>query len=138
MPLMVFHGILSFLVSFGIEQATDNSFFASFVAALTVSTVAGLVSRFTGRQALGDTFAGLFALVPGIYIIESFFQGALRGDFKDTGSVLLNLVLKAVIIGVGSWCGTLLCAPNILGTNAGILSSSEAKKNDGLGAVLYI
>jgi uncharacterized membrane protein YjjB (DUF3815 family) len=87
---------------------------------------------------LGDTFAGLFALVPGIYIIESFFQGALRGDFKDTGSVLLNLVLKAVIIGVGSWCGTLLCAPNILGTNAGILSSSEAKKNDGLGAVLYI
>lgn len=138
MPLMVFHGILSFLVSFGIEQATDNSFFASFVAALTVSTVAGLVSRFTGRQALGDTFAGLFALVPGIYIIESFFQGALRGDFKDTGSVLLNLVLKAVIIGVGSWCGTLLCAPNILGTNTGILSSSEAKNNDGLGAVLYI
>ena len=137
MPLMAFHGILSFVMSFAVEQATDDGFLASFAAALTVSTVAGLVSRFTGRQALGDTFTGLYALVPGIYIIESF-QGALRGDFEDVGNVLLTLVLKAVIIGVGSWCGTLLCAQNVLGTNTGILSSSEAKTNEGLGAMLYI
>lgn len=102
LPLMTFHGILSFIVSWAVEQASGESFFGSFIAALTVSTVAGLVSRFTGRQALGDTLTGLYALVPGIYITESFFAGAIQEDFEEASTFMLKLVLKAVIIGVGS------------------------------------
>lgn len=102
----------------------------SFIAALVVSTVAGIVSRFTGRQALvrqgpravfamvtclivlkiilsrllqGDTFTGLYALVPGIYVTKSFFAGAFQGKIvEDSSTFLQTLILKAVIVGVGS------------------------------------
>lgn len=139
LPLMTVHGIIAYVVSYAVEHATNDSYIASFVAALTTSTVAGLVSRFTGRQALGDTFTGLFALVPGIYITEGFFAFAL-GKAEDISALFFNLVLKAVVIGVGSWCGTLLCAPTNLGTNIGILNSVSKKGtgNGNLGAVLYI
>jgi uncharacterized membrane protein YjjB (DUF3815 family) len=140
LPLMAVHGIIAYMVSYAVERAAGNSYISSFVAALTTSTVAGLVSRFTGRQALGDTFTGLFALVPGIYITEGIFAFALDNEDVDVSALFFNLVLKAVVIGVGSWCGTLLCAPTNLGTNAGILNS-VSKKGAGsgnLGAMLYI
>ena len=138
LPLMATFGVLSFVISWAVENVSNNGFLGSFVAALTTSTVAGVVSRFTGRQALGDTFTGLFALVPGIYVIEGLFAAATGGGYED-GSFFITLILKAVIIGVGSWCGTLLCAPTHLGTNTGILSSQTKQDSEvSLGAMLYI
>ena len=138
MPLMALHGVLAFIVSWAIDNVTNNSYFGSFVAALTTSTVAGFLSRFTGRQALGDTFTGLYALVPGIYVIKGFFKFAFD-DTPTNITLMFSLILKAVIIGVGSWCGTLLCVPTNLGTNAGILSSkSDERTSNKLGAMLFI
>jgi len=139
LPLMTAHGVLAFIVSWAVESATGDGFVGSFVAALTTSTVAGLMSRFTGRQALGDTFTGLYALVPGIYITQGFLTAIDPNGVFDESTFFVTLILKAVVIGVGSWCGTLLCAPTNLGTNAGILSS-QSKEGDtpNLGAVLFI
>ena len=59
LPCMAFHGILAFsLTMVGAPL---------FVAALCVTFSAGIFSRFTGREALGNTLAGLYALVPGTY-----------------------------------------------------------------------
>lgn len=139
MPVMALHGIIAFGVSWAVEYFSDSGYVGRFVAALTTSTVAGLVSRFTGRQALGDTFTGLYALVPGIYITENIFKFAFDDKDKSETGLLFGLVLRAVITGVGSWCGTLLCAPTNLGTNSGILSSSKSDETaNNLGAILYI
>ena len=139
MPLMALHGTISFAVSFGVERASSyDGNVASFVAALTTSTVAGLFSRFTGRQALGDTFTGLYALVPGIFITQGFFALGFRQD-EDETTLFFNLLLKAVVIGVGAWFGTLLCAPTYLGTNAGILATQfKDVEGDNVGAMLFI
>ena len=59
LPCMAFHGMLAFsLTMVGAPL---------FVAALCVTFSSGIFSRFTGREALGNTLAGLYALVPGTY-----------------------------------------------------------------------
>jgi hypothetical protein len=54
LPLMAFHGILAFTLNWlGAPM---------FPAAMCVTFSAGVISRFTGREALGNTLAGLYAL----------------------------------------------------------------------------
>jgi len=54
LPLMAFHGVLGYVVS---EQFYQGPFskLNNFAAAVSVTLCAGLISRFTGRQALGNT-----------------------------------------------------------------------------------
>jgi uncharacterized membrane protein YjjB (DUF3815 family) len=85
----------------------------SFFAAMCVTFSAGIISRFTGRGALGNTVAGLYALVPGAYMV--------RGMFAATASSFLEkVVIESATIGLGAWTGTILCSPTILGKSSGL------------------
>lgn len=57
LSLMAWHGILAF----GLTWAGAPLF----ASAMAVTFSAGIFSRFTGREALGNTLSGLYALVPG-------------------------------------------------------------------------
>mmetsp|Transcript_38896 Transcript_38896/g.82995 ORF Transcript_38896/g.82995 Transcript_38896/m.82995 type:complete len:230 (+) Transcript_38896:318-1007(+) len=122
LPLMVYHGILSFVIHWAIATYTGNSALATFVAALSTTASAGVTSRFTGRQALGDTVTGLYVLLPGAYLVNGLFAAA--EDNVIHSALLSNIVVIAVTIGLGGWAGTLLCSPTILGTNRGMLRKS--------------
>ena len=105
-------------------NTTHTGTFNSFIAAAAVTFASGIVSRFNGRQAIGNTMAGLFVLVPGAYAFTSFFDEAapFTDDGYDDGAmfaadILGIIVTRAVIIGLGAWTGTLLCSPTVLGTN---------------------
>lgn len=128
LPLMTMHGILSYLVYFGITQIpdTDTEGAAIFVAAATVTFTAGFISRFTGRQALGDTVTGLYVLLPGSYLARGLFSTA--GNKSLDGNLLMAIVFMAVTIGLGGWTGTMLCSPTILGTNNGLLKNFMNKR----------
>jgi len=121
LPLMTFHGILSFVVYWAITQIPGKNMdgIAIFVAALTVTASAGFISRFTGRQALGDTVTGLYVLLPGSYLARGLFNTASNKVLD--GTLLTSIVVIAVTIGLGGWTGTMLCSPTILGTNNGLL-----------------
>jgi Uncharacterized conserved protein len=123
LPLMTFHGILSFVVYWAITQIPDENMdgIAIFVAALTVTASAGFISRFTGRQALGDTVTGLYVLLPGSYLARGLFNTASNKVLD--GTLLTSIVVIAVTIGLGGWTGTMLCSPTILGTNNGLLKN---------------
>jgi uncharacterized membrane protein YjjB (DUF3815 family) len=114
LPWMAFHGILAFFVIWACGLGRMHKNFGLFLAALCVTFSSGLVSRFTGRQAMGNTVAGLYVLVPGAFLVESLFK-ELSFDFM--GPVILN----AAIIGTGAWAGTVLCSPIILGTTEALL-----------------
>ncbi len=135
--LMTYHGILSYIVYWAVEQATSNSGLATFIAALTVSASAGFVSRFIGRQALGDAMTGLYVLVPGAYLARGMFNSSEEGIILDSG-LLSNIIVIGVTVGLGGWTGTMLCSPTILGTNNGLLARftrlrmGERKKRRGL------
>jgi uncharacterized membrane protein YjjB (DUF3815 family) len=118
---MSFHGILSFVVYWAITQIPNKDMdgTAIFVAALTVTASAGFISRFTGRQALGDTVTGLYVLLPGSYLARGLFNTASNKVLD--GTLITSIVVIAVTIGIGGWTGTLLCSPTILGTNNGLL-----------------
>ena len=128
LPLMTMHGILSYLVYFGITQIpdTDTEGAAIFVAAATVTFTAGFISRFTGRQALGDTVTGLYVLLPGSYLARGLFSTAENKSLD--GNLLMSIVFMAVTIGLGGWTGTMLCSPTILGTNNGLLKNFMNKR----------
>ena len=119
LPLMAFHGILAFLITWACNRGNVNSQIALFVAAFGVTFSSGLVSRFTGRQAMGNTIAGLFVLVPGAYLVNALFSD-LTFDF--IGPVIVN----AAIIGTGAWSGTIVCSPTIVGTTAARLRKGTA------------
>lgn len=123
LPLMTFHGILSFVVYWAINQIPEKNMdgIAIFVAALTVTASAGFISRFTGRQALGDTVTGLYVLLPGSYLARGLFNTASNKVLD--GTLLTSIVVIAVTIGLGGWTGTMLCSPTILGTNNGLLKN---------------
>jgi len=128
LPLMTMHGILSYLVYWGITQIpdTETEGAAIFVAAATVTFTAGFISRFTGRQALGDTVTGLYVLLPGSYLARGLFSTA--EDKILDGNLLMSIVFMAVTIGLGGWTGTMLCSPTILGTNNGLLKNFMSKR----------
>lgn len=114
LPWMAFHGVLAYIVTWACSQGSVPDNVALFLAALCVTFSSGLVSRFTGRQAMGNTVAGLYVIVPGAFLVESLF---LDLSFNFMGPVVLN----AAIIGTGAWAGTILCSPTILGTTTALL-----------------
>jgi uncharacterized membrane protein YjjP (DUF1212 family) len=119
LPLMAFHGILAFLITWACNRGKVNPQVALFVAAFGVTFSSGLLSRFTGRQAMGNTIAGLYVLVPGAYLVNALFTD-LTFDF--IGPVIVN----AAIIGTGAWSGTIVCSPTIVGTTTARLRKGAA------------
>mmetsp|Transcript_7529 Transcript_7529/g.20822 ORF Transcript_7529/g.20822 Transcript_7529/m.20822 type:complete len:238 (+) Transcript_7529:2-715(+) len=120
---MALHGILSFSVYYGMERGTGQATLSTFVAASCVTFSAGIVSRFTGRQSLGDTVTGLYALVPGAYLAKGLFAAAASNSMSP--DLLYSIVSNSVVIGLGAWSGTLLCSPTVLGTNRGLINHSR-------------
>lgn len=114
LPWMTFHGVLAYAIIWACSRGTIPESVSLFLAALSVTFSSGLVSRFTGRQALGSTVAGLYVLVPGAFLVESLFTEL---TFNFMGPVILN----AAIIGTGAWAGTILCSPTLLGTTTALL-----------------
>lgn len=122
LPIMCFHGILGYTVSWAVARASLSSNFNNFIAAMTVTFSAGIVSRFTGRQALGNTVSGLYVLLPGAYLVDQVFANKMSGFLE-------SIILRAVIIGLGSWTGTLLCSPTLFGTNRGQLQQPGSSRS---------
>lgn len=122
LPLMAYHGCLAYSISWACASTDMNSDFSLFLAAMSVTLSAGLISRFTGRQAMGNTVAGLYVLLPGAYLVNSFFE-SMNLEFLGT------VFFSAAIIGTGAWTGTILCSPTILGTTAGLI-----KRQTGIGS----
>ena len=106
-PMMALHGILGYLVSWQFSAGPFSNL-NNFLAATSVTFSAGLLSRFTGRQALGNTVAGIYVLLPGAYLVDSVYTEKVDG-------FLSSIILRACIIGVGAWTGTVLCSPTLLG-----------------------
>ena len=140
LPMMGVHGVLAYTVAWAVDRASYSSNFTNFVAAMTVTFSAGLISRFNGRQALGNTVSGLYVLLPGAYLVNEVFANKMSGFLE-------SIILRAVTIGLGSWTGTLLCSPTLFGTNRGMLQqagssrhgsgSTRRKRNTGKGAMLF-
>ena len=65
---MAAHGVLGYIVSWQFSKTSTgvNTNVCNFLAAMAVTFSAGLLSRFTGRQALGNTVAGIYVLLPGV------------------------------------------------------------------------
>jgi uncharacterized membrane protein YjjB (DUF3815 family) len=114
-PIMAFHGCLAYAVNWALSYAGTNENLNNFVSASCITFSAGLVSRFTGRQAVGNAVAGLYCLLPGAYLVQSITNVAVSDNF------FVDIIQKAVITGMGSWTGTILCSPIVLGTTTGIL-----------------
>jgi uncharacterized membrane protein YjjP (DUF1212 family) len=128
LPWMTFHGILAYVITWACNKGDINPQVALFLAAFGVTFSSGLVSRFTGRQAMGNTIAGLYVLVPGAYLVNALFS---RISFDFVGPVIVN----AAIIGTGAWAGTIFCSPTIVGTTAarlrkGVVVSRVLSRND--------
>ena len=117
LPFMAAHGILGYLVSWQF-YAGGTTNLNNFVAAMVVTFSSGLVSRFMGRQALANTVAGLYVLLPGAYLVSEVYSDKLEG-------FLTTIILRAVIIGIGAWSGTILCSPTLLGMNKGLVQHSS-------------
>lgn len=141
LPMMCFHGILGYTVYWAIDRSSFSINFNNFIAAMTVTFSAGIVSRFTGRQALGNTVSGLYVLLPGAYLVDQIFANQMSGFLE-------SIILRSIVIGLGSWTGTLLCSPTLFGTNRGQLQQSTGnlsvrshgshrRKAGGKGAMLF-
>jgi uncharacterized membrane protein YjjB (DUF3815 family) len=89
---MAAHGILGYLVSWQFYKAAPTANMNNFLAALVVTFSSGIVSRFTGRQALGSTVAGLYVLLPGAYLVTEVYS-------SNIAAFLSSIILRAVIIG---------------------------------------
>lgn len=116
---MAAHGVLGYLVSWQFYKSAANTQMNSFLAAMAVTFSAGIISRFTGRQALGNTVAGLYVLLPGAYLVTQVYSDRIDG-------FLWQIILRAIIIGIGGWSGTILCSPTLLGINKGLMEHSKA------------
>lgn len=113
---MAFHGCLAYAVNYALTQSGADNDVNNFVSAAVVTFSAGLVSRFSGRQAVSNAVAGLYCLLPGAYLVRSISSAGVSDNF------LMDIIQKAVVIGMGSWTGTVMCSPTILGTTTGILN----------------
>lgn len=112
---MMMHGVLAYSINFALAKAGCNSELNNFVSASAVSLSAGILSRFTGRQAIGNTVAGMYVLLPGAYLVRSLYSTNVDGSF------FTDIIKMAVIIGLGAWTGSILCSPTLLGTTRGLL-----------------
>jgi uncharacterized membrane protein YjjP (DUF1212 family) len=116
---MAFHGSLAFAINYGLEKAGVASNVNLFCAATAVTFSAGALSRFTGRQAVGNTVAGIYVLVPGAYLAQSLMSGIETLDaFGEVG-------VRGIIIGLGCWTGSIFCSPTVLGTTRTLLFQSS-------------
>lgn len=130
LPIMAFHGIFAYVVSFGVSQAQASPDANYFVAAMSVSLCAGIVSRFTGRNALSNSIAGLYVLLPGSYLMNEVYHTG--NEESATNGFLQKIILRSILIGIGAWTGSLLCSPIVLGSTNTMLKrfSRSAKKTD--------
>ena len=123
--LMGLHGVLGFAVSWAISRSNSMpGNLNNFMAAMSVTLSAGFVSRMTGRQAIGNTVAGIFGLVPGAYLVREIFS-------DDSTDFLASTIKRCVVIGIGAWTGTLLHSPTVLGTKYVLFSGSSQSRNSG-------
>ena len=60
---MTFHGCLAFAATYSLGKLDVNSNLNNFVSAMAVTFSAGVFSRFTGRQAVGNAAAGLYVVL---------------------------------------------------------------------------
>ena len=110
LPVMALHGILAYGVNFGLSLLGVDDNLNNFLSSLVVSFTAGVVSRYTGKQAVANTVAAIYALVPGAYLVTALLTtGSLDNSF------LTNIIQRSVIIGLGAWTGSILCSPTLLG-----------------------
>ena len=119
LPIMAAHGVLGYLVSWQFNKDASNLQVNNFLAAMVVTLSAGIISRFTGRQALGNTVAGLYVLLPGAYLVTRVYSDRIDG-------FLWQIIQRAIIIGIGGWTGTVLCTPTLLGINKGLMEYTKA------------
>jgi uncharacterized membrane protein YjjB (DUF3815 family) len=119
-PVMGMHGVLAYAVSYGIAKANLDDNLNNFLAALSVTLSAGIISRFTGRQAVGNTVAGLYVLLPGAYMVTGIFG-------SDSTELFVGIIQRSVFIGIGAWSGTILCSPTLLGATRGLLESASIR-----------
>lgn len=115
LPVMAFHGCLAYAVKYYLSRAGMNDMFNNFAAAASVTFSASFLSRFVGGQAIVNTVAGLYVLVPGAYLVNSFQSTEVNIQF------FLEIVERALVLGMGSWAGTVLCSPSVLGSTVGII-----------------
>jgi uncharacterized membrane protein YjjP (DUF1212 family) len=121
---MAFHGALGFVVTWAISSSDIGSgHLSNFIAAMSVTLSAGIISRLTGRQAVGNTVSGIFGLVPGAYLVRGLYSNASTGFLEST-------VRRCIVIGVGAWAGTLLCSPKLLGTTCELLARSMRSRDE--------
>lgn len=116
---MAFHGSLAFAINYGLEKGGVNRNVNLFCAAAVVTFSAGALSRFTGRQAVGNTVAGIYVLVPGAFLAKSLLYGL------ETLEAFGEVVLRGIIIGLGCWTGSIVCSPTVLGTTRTLLFQSS-------------
>jgi uncharacterized membrane protein YjjB (DUF3815 family) len=121
---MGFHGCLAFGVNFGLSQAGVQRDVNNFASAAAVSFSANLFSRFSGRQAVGNTVAGLFVLVPGGYLVRNIYSLELSSDF------FTSIVQSSIAIGIGAWSGSVLCSPTLLGDAGGLITQHASQRGD--------
>jgi uncharacterized membrane protein YjjP (DUF1212 family) len=115
LPLMGFHGVLGYLADWAASRVFESDYVSNFIASMSVTMSAGIISRFTGRQGVGNTVAGIYVLLPGAYLVDALFSSNISSEF------FTNIILRAVVIGIGAWTGTMICSPTLLGTTGGLL-----------------
>jgi uncharacterized membrane protein YjjB (DUF3815 family) len=140
LPGMCFHGCLAYAVSWGCSKSNMSDQGSSFIAATAVTFSAGIFSRLTGRQALGNAVAGLYVLLPGAYLVREIFN-------PDNNGIYSTLLANAIVIGAGGFAGTLFCSLQVVGTNRGLLRMSgvthsvhgrqKSVRKNGPGAMLF-
>ena len=114
LPLMTFHGVLAYAVNWGLAKRDVNEQLNNFFSSMCVTFSAGIISRFTGRQAVGNTIAGLYALLPGAYAVATVYS-------SEANDFYTGVLLNAILIGIGAWTGTMLCSPTLFGSTSGLL-----------------
>lgn len=118
---MAFHGSLAFAINYILEEGGVTANVNLFCAATVVTFSAGVISRFTGRQAVGNTVAGIYVLVPGAYLARSFLSGT------QTVEAFAEVGVRGIIIGLGCWTGSIFCSPTVLGSTRTLLFQSSHK-----------
>ena len=90
----------------------------NFVAAMAVTYLAGIVSRFTGRRALENTISYCRSL--------RTHAARIYTAHGDDGSGFLTYVrFCAIIISTGSWMETIFCSPMLFGTDQDVLEQQS-------------
>ena len=80
-PLAAFHGVLAYVVSWAVLRADRTSNASNLFATLSVTLSSGIASRFTGKNALANSFAGLHVLLPGAYMVNEIYGAQQAEEF---------------------------------------------------------